>query len=126
MTKKALLDECLEHALARALPRAFANAATTVQRQSWHSKKNGELLQLAAQSPDVDLIITADKAMLSQQNERSLPLPVIVLAPSERLGETRESLMRDYVADLLLQDLDDKFYVVGNGPRPQVTTGARE
>ena len=33
--------------------------------------------------------------------------------------------MWDHVVDLLQQDLDDRFYIVGKGPRPQVTTGAQ-
>ena len=117
MTTKILLDENLDLALAEFLPGDLDVLVSTAQLERWQGKVNGELLQLAAASARFDVLITADKAMLSQQNERTLPLPVIVLIPSKRLGETRESLMSGPVADLLRQKLDNKFYVAGNGPR---------
>ena len=116
MMEQILFDEHLSRRLLRYLPVDLDVTATTVRRKGWLSQRNGELLRLAAQAPDVDVLITADKAMLTQQNERTLPLPVIVLAPSRRHNETRASLMSGHVADLLRQDLDNRFYVVGQAP----------
>jgi len=43
----------------------------------WAGKKNGELLRLA--EPEFDVLITADRSLLHQQNVRGLSLGVITL-----------------------------------------------
>ena len=119
MTTSILFDENMPPALAKCLPGDLDVVVTTVQYQKWRGKVNGELLRLAA-AAGIPVVITMDKSMLGQQNEGSLPLPVIVLAPSldPRKGETFESLMSNQVADLLRQDLDSRFHIVGSGPTP--------
>ena len=119
-----LLDENLDFALASFLPSDLDVEVTTVQLEGWRGRVNGELFQLAARA-GINVIITKDKKMLGQHNERTLPLPVIVLAPSARHGETLETLMADQVPQLLRQRLDNRFHIVGKGPAPMTQEEAK-
>jgi predicted nuclease of predicted toxin-antitoxin system len=51
---------------------------TTVEYQGWKGKKNGELLNLAAQ--EFDVLVTMDKSIEHQQNWRRLNLSIIVIS----------------------------------------------
>ena len=63
----------------------------TVPEQGWASKKNGELLRLAAS--EFDVFITIDNNLSAQQNLTTIDLAVIVLsAPNNRL-ETLKPLV---------------------------------
>jgi len=63
----------------------------TVPEQGWASKKNGELLRLAAS--EFDVFITIDNNLSAQQNLTKIDLAVIVLsAPNNRL-ETLKPLV---------------------------------
>jgi hypothetical protein len=54
--------------------------AKTVPEVGWASKKNGELLELAA--PEFEIFLTVDRNLTFQQNLSGLQLAVIVLVAS--------------------------------------------
>ncbi len=64
---RVLLDECLPKKLKRDIEADFAQ---TVPEAGWASKKNGELLRLAA--TNFDVLLTNDQNMEHQQNLKSL------------------------------------------------------
>jgi hypothetical protein len=60
----------------------------TVAEMRWAGKKNGELLQLAAQW--FDALLTVDRNLEYQQNLGAVPLAVVVLvAPSNDVEDLR-------------------------------------
>jgi len=71
---RILLDECLPRELTGELA---GHEVRDVGRMGWAGKKNGELLRLA--EPEFDVLITADRSLLHQQNVRGLSLGVITL-----------------------------------------------
>lgn len=82
---RILLDECIDHRLARDLA---GHEVSTVTRRRWRSKENGELLGLAA--AQFDVFLTTDRNLSFQQNVERFDLAVIVLnAPSNRLSDLR-------------------------------------
>ena len=86
---KVLLDECLPKKLKREI--SDDRTIVTVPEQGWASKKNGELLKLAAS--EFDVFITIDNNLSAQQNLTRIDLAVIVLsAPNNRL-ETLKPLV---------------------------------
>jgi len=76
MIMKLLLDEQMPRKIAK----HFDESVTVdhVQLVGWSGIKNGELLKLAA-SEGYEALISADKNMSYQQNEKQLPLSVVVL-----------------------------------------------
>jgi len=89
MIMKVLLDECLPKKLKREI--SDGHTIVTVPEQGWASKKNGELLRLAAS--EFDVFITIDNNLSAQQNLTKINLAVIVLsAPNNRL-ETLKPLV---------------------------------
>ena len=82
---RILLDECIDHRLARDLA---GHEVSTVARMRWRGKENGELLGLAA--AQFDVFLTTDRNLSFQQNVERFDLAVIVLnAPSNRLSDLR-------------------------------------
>jgi predicted nuclease of predicted toxin-antitoxin system len=78
---RLLLDESLPRPFARVLA---DHEVRTVGEMGWAGKRNGELLQLAANG--FDALLTADQNLEHQQNLRTLPVAVIVLvAPTNRI-----------------------------------------
>jgi predicted nuclease of predicted toxin-antitoxin system len=71
---RVILDECLPRRLVRDL---HDHAVTTVPRQGWASRKNGELLALI--QPEFDVFITMDKSMENQQNLAGITTCIVVL-----------------------------------------------
>ena len=89
---KLLLDECVDHRLARELR---GHVVTTVPRIGWAGKKNGELLALAEQQFDV--LITTDQNLSFQQNLTEFNIAVLILcAPTNRLVD-----LKPLVSDIL-------------------------
>jgi predicted nuclease of predicted toxin-antitoxin system len=75
------LDESVPHRLRRLL---VGHSFSTVQTEGWASTKNGRLPALASSSFDV--LLSADKGMGYRQNQRALPMSVLVVrAHSNRL-----------------------------------------
>lgn len=72
---KLLLDENLPH---RLRPLIVGHDCETVTYRGWNSKKNGELLQLAADA-GFDALVTKDGNLTYQQDVKNLPLAVVVL-----------------------------------------------
>jgi hypothetical protein len=63
----------------------------TVAAVGWSGMENGELLRLAAEHFDV--LITADRNLEHQQNLRTLPVSVVVLAASTNRLESLAPLV---------------------------------
>jgi predicted nuclease of predicted toxin-antitoxin system len=82
---RVLLDECLPRRLKREL---VGHDARTAPEMGWASKRNGELLALAAASFDV--FLTADRNLSYQQDLSAFDIAVIVLiARSNSIDELR-------------------------------------
>jgi predicted nuclease of predicted toxin-antitoxin system len=82
---RVLLDECLPRRLKREL---VGHDARTAPEMGWTSKRNGELLALAAAAFDV--FLTADRNLSYQQDVSAFKIAVIVLvAQSNRIDDLR-------------------------------------
>jgi predicted nuclease of predicted toxin-antitoxin system len=82
---RVLLDECLPRRLKREL---VGHDARTAPEMGWASKRNGELLALAATAFDV--FLTADRNLSYQQDVSAFNIAVIVLvAQSNRIDDLR-------------------------------------
>jgi len=102
---RVLLDES-------SLPRPLANLlrghdVRTVTGMKWTSLDNGELLRHAAKSFDV--VLTADQNIEFQQNLKTLPVAVVVLAAASNRLESLEPLVPDLLRALEL--LQPKSFV---------------
>jgi predicted nuclease of predicted toxin-antitoxin system len=82
---KILLDECVDRRLAGDF---IGHEVKTVEQMGWKSKKNGELLALAAK--DFEILVTTDRNLSFQQDVRSSGIAVIVMsARTNRLTDLR-------------------------------------
>ncbi|MBS0275332.1 MAG: DUF5615 family PIN-like protein [Proteobacteria bacterium] len=82
---RILLDECIDWRLSREL---VGHEVKTARQMGWASRKNGELLALAATAFDV--FITVDRNLSFQQNPSAMPLSVVVLrCRSNRLADLK-------------------------------------
>ena len=72
---RVLLDENIDRLLKPLFDSKFE--VLTVRERGWHGKRNGELLQTAAQ--EFDAFVTMDSNLEYQQNLRVLKLGVVVL-----------------------------------------------
>ena len=82
---RVLLDECLPRRLKREL---VGHDARTVPEMGWASKRNGELLALAAATFDV--FLTADRNLSYQQDLSAFDLAIVVLvARSNNIEDLR-------------------------------------
>lgn len=106
---KLLLDEQVPKRLAQEFPSVYT--VVTAQQMGWSSKRNGELLALAGDN-GFDALITADKNMEYQQNEESLPLTVIVMAPLYNRLSDLIPLVPTVVSILESNQDNRKFYRV--------------
>ncbi len=82
---RVLLDECLPKRLKGEL---LGHEARTVPEMGWASKRNGELLALAAAGFDV--FLTAGRNLSYQQDVSMFDIAIVVLvAPSNSLDDLR-------------------------------------
>lgn len=82
---RVLLDECLPRRLKREL---VGHDVKTAPEMGWASKRNGELLAVAAAAFDV--FLTADRNLSYQQDVSAFNIAVIVLvAQSNRIDDLR-------------------------------------
>lgn len=80
---KLLLDHCVDRRLADHLA---PHEVQTAAELGWHQYRNGRLLAAAA-AAGFDAMLTTDKGMLHQQNQKTLPISVVILrAVSNRLS----------------------------------------
>jgi hypothetical protein len=87
---RVLLDECLPRRLKREL---VGHVARTAAEMGWASKKNGELLVLAAD--EFDVFLTSDRNLSYQQNVAAFDLAIVVLvAQSNRIEDLRPLVPR--------------------------------
>jgi len=92
---RVLIDECLPRALKREI---IAEFVQTVPEAGWASKKNGELLRLAATKFDV--LLTNDQNIEYQQNLSLVALAIVVLvAPTNDILDLKP-LIPDYAIKL--------------------------
>ena len=88
---RVLLDENLDWRLVRYFDADFQ--VTTVSRQGWKGRRNGELLRQAAAT--FDALITMDKGIEHQQNLRKYTIGVILIsAKSNRLQDIQPAMLR--------------------------------
>jgi len=92
---RILPDESLPRRLRAAFP---GHEVVTVAEAGWSGCQNGEVLQLAAGR--FDLFVTADQNLQYQQNLRSLPLSVVILAGRDNRYETLLPLVEQLLARL--------------------------
>ncbi len=85
---KVLLDECLPKKLKWELT---GHNVITVSEQGWAGKKNGELLQLAAD--EFDVFITIDQNLITQQNLSNFNIAVVVVVAISNRLEILKPLM---------------------------------
>jgi hypothetical protein len=82
---RVLLDECVPRRLKQEL---VGHDVKTAPEMGWASKKNGELLALAA--VEFDIFLTSDRNLSHQQNLSAFNIAVIVLvAQSNRIDDLR-------------------------------------
>jgi predicted nuclease of predicted toxin-antitoxin system len=82
---RVLLDECLPRRLKREI---VGHDARTVPEMGWASKRNGELLALAA--AEFDVFLTADRNLFYQQDVSAFDIAVVVLvARSNSIDDLR-------------------------------------
>ena len=85
---KVILDECLPRRLVRDLHR---HAVTTVPRQGWSGRTNGDLLSLV--QTEFDVFITMDKSLEHQQNLGGVSICIVVLHGANSRYETLDPLI---------------------------------
>ena len=105
---RLLLDESVPAKLRRHLPN---HEVRTVVEMGWSGVKNGKLLGLAATG--FDAFVTVDKNMPYQQNQATLPLPVLVLDSLSNELPFLLPLLQTLEAEL--QSLSGKKFVVIRG-----------
>ena len=82
---RVLLDECMPRKLRRDLE---GHDVLTVPEMGWASRKNSELLRLAAK--EFDVFLTVDRSLVYQQNLQGIPIAVSSpKAKSNRLVDLR-------------------------------------
>jgi hypothetical protein len=105
---RVLLDECVP----RKLPLELSgHEVRTVVEAGWSGRKNGPLLQLAAEQFDV--LLTVDTTVQYQQNLARYPIAVVVmLAVSKDINVLRPLMPQ--VRELLSQVQPGTLYQVGS------------
>ena len=84
---RVLLDECLPRRLKREL---VGHDARTAPEMGWASKRNGELLALAA--GQFDVFLTADRNLSYQQDVSSFDIAIVVLVARSNRFEDLQPL----------------------------------
>ena len=88
---RVLLDENLDWRLVRYFDTDFQ--VTTVSRQGWKGKRNGELLAQAAKV--FDALVTMDKGIEHEQNLRKYTISIILIsAKSSRIQDIQPAMFR--------------------------------
>jgi len=73
---RVLLDENLDHALRKFLQ---PHEVVTVTYMGWAGLKNGELLRIAEEN-GIDVLLTGDQALASEQNLTGRRLAVVAIS----------------------------------------------
>jgi len=73
---RVLLDENLDHALRKLLQ---PHEVVTVTYMGWAGLKNGELLRIAEEN-GIDVLLTGDQALASEQNLTGRRLAVVAIS----------------------------------------------
>ena len=90
-----LLDECLPKRLKRDL---VGHEARTVPEMGWASKRNGELLALAA--GQFDVFLTVDRNLSFQQDIGRFKIAVVVMVAKGNKHADLQPLMADVLSVL--------------------------
>ena len=94
---KLLLDEQMPRKIARHFPEDIT--VDHVHHKGWEGIKNGELLKRAA-ADGYDALISADKNMSYQQNDRALMISVVILHVFQLRIEHLEPLIKTALKEL--------------------------
>ena len=105
---KLLLDEQLPKSIAGSIPSQIE--VHSVQSQGWGGVKNGALLELAHENKFTALL-SADKNIASQHNERKLLIPVVILSVSRLHADNLIPLIPKAISELQA-DTSPRFIVV--------------
>ena len=108
---RILLDECLPKRLKRDLT---GHAARTVPEMGWASKKNGELLALAASQFDV--FLTVDRNLSFQQHVGKFDIAVVVMVAKGNKRSDLQPLIPEVQA-VLAAIMPGEVVRVGRDPR---------
>lgn len=88
---RVLLDENLVWRLVRYFDADFQ--VTTVSRQGWKGKRNGDLLAQAAEA--FDALVTMDKGIEHEQNLRKYTISIILIsAKNNRIQDIEPAMFR--------------------------------
>jgi hypothetical protein len=108
---RVLLDECLPRRLKREL---VGHDVKTAPEMGWASKKNGELLALAA--AEFDVFLTSDRNLSHQLNVGKFDIAVLVLvAGSNRLDDLRPLVPQ--IRDVIVNARAGSITEVRRGPK---------
>jgi hypothetical protein len=112
---RVLLDECLPKRLKREL---VGHDVKTAPEMGWASKKNGELLALAA--TEFDVFITTDRNLSYQQDVAKFEIAIMVLvAGSNRFDDLRPLVPR--ILETIVNARPGSVTEVRLGPKNSVT-----
>ena len=104
---RVLLDECLPRRLKREI---VGHDARTVPEMGWASKRNGELLALAA--TEFDVFLTVDRNLSYQQDVSAFDIAiVVVVARSNSIEDLRPLTPR--IVDALANAQRGRVTLVG-------------
>ena len=105
---KLLLDESVPRRLALSFPASCD--AHTVRQMGWAGVGNGDLLRLAADR-GFDALVTVDQGFEHEQNQDSLPVPVVIMIAARNRLQELQPLVPG-VAAVLFGDLQRRIYRV--------------
>lgn len=105
---KLLLDEQLPRSLAKEFPASVE--VHTVQSQGWAGVTNGTLLNHAHDN-EFTALVSADKNIASQHNEKQLVVPVVILSVLRLRADNLIPLIPQAIA-ALEADSSPRFIVI--------------
>jgi hypothetical protein len=105
---KLLLDEQLPKSIANEIPAPIE--VHSVQSQGWGGVKNGALLKLAHEN-GFTALLSADKNIASQHNEKQLLIPVVILSVLRLHADNLIPLIPKAISELEA-DASPRFIVV--------------
>jgi hypothetical protein len=108
---RVLLDECVPKQLGRHLP---GHKTRTAAQMAWSGLKNGRLIN-AMVGDGFEVMLTVDRGIPFQQNIKSLPIGIIVMAaPSNDIDDL--TLLVPEMMTALASILPGQIVIVVNAP----------
>ena len=103
-----LLDESVPRRLGAFFPDSFY--IRTIQHMGWAGVGNGDLLRLASDR-EFDAFVTVDQGFEHEQNQKNLPISVIIMIAARNRLQELQPLVPE-VVDVLFSDLQRQVYRV--------------